>query len=241
MPNSDHITRWLATPLGMNVLGLEREVLADALSDVVGFELLQVGSWGSASELCRSARTQHRRWIAPDATGDDAIRADYHALPVASASVEAVFLPHTLEYAAHPHLVLREVERILVGEGIVTICGFNLIGPWGGRHLLARRKFPPCAMRLLSEGRLRDWLRLLGLEVVNAQRYLFTPPWPRRLPGSGGRWFESTGPHLVPPLAGAYLVQARKRVHVLTPLRPAWQTPRAVVGGIAEPTSRNVT
>ncbi len=230
---------WFDTPLGASALALETRVLQDALADVFGFELLQIGRWGGANELSASARTQHRRWIAPDARGPGAIRAEFHALPIASASVEAVLLPHTLEHAPEPHELLREVERILVGEGHVLVCGFNPYGPWGLRHLVSRGRFPPVSTRLMSEGRTRDWLRLLGFEVVDARRYLFAPPWARRV-CEGGGLLESHGATFMPPLAGAWLIKARKRVRTLTPIRPQWQRRLAVVGGIAEPTSRNV-
>lgn len=229
---------WFDGPLGASVLALETRVLQDALADVFGFELLQIGRWGRANELSATARTQHRRWLAPDARGPGAIRAEFHALPIATNSVEAVLLPHTLEHAPEPHELLREVERILVGEGHVVVCGFNPYGPWGVRHLTSRRRFPPVSTRLMSEGRTRDWLRLLGFEVVDSRRYLFAAPWARRL-REGGGVLEERGPLLVPPLAGAWLVKARKRVRALTPIRPLWQRRVAVVGGIAEPTSRN--
>jgi len=230
---------WFDSVLGSALLELEQRVLADALADVFGFELLQLGRWGTSVDLCSGARTQHHRCLGPDASGPGAIRADFVALPIAAASVEAVLLPHTLEHAPHPHELLREVERVLVGEGHVLICGFNPVGPWGLRHLVARRRFPPPANRLLSEGRLRDWLRLLGFEVVDARRYLFMPPWNQRLSARSRGWLEQRGPRLAPPLAGAYLVKARKRVRALTPIRPAWHRSPAVVGGLAEPTSRN--
>ena len=232
-------TPWFDSPLGASVLALETHVLQDALTDVFGFELLQIGRWGAAAELTRSARTQHRRWIAPDASGPGAVRADFDALPIATASVEAVVLPHTLEHAPNPHELLREVERVLMGEGHVLICGFNPYGPWGLRHLLSRRRFPPPSTRLLSEGRTCDWLRLLGFEIVDARRYLFAPPWAGRARDRGNSWMEARGPGLMTPLAGAYLVKACKRVRTLTPIRPMWQRQATVVGGIAEPTSRN--
>jgi len=229
---------WLDAPLGASVLELEKQVFADALADVFGFELLQIGEWGHRDELAASARTQHRCWLAPQASGPGAIRANYDELPVATASIEAVLLPHTLEYAERPHELLREVERVLVGEGQVLICGFNPLGPWGLRHLLARR-FPPTAARLLSEGRTEDWLNLLGFEVVESRRYLFAPPWRQRLSGRTREWLERRGPQLASLAAGAYLVKARKRVRALTPIRPAWSRKPAVVGGLVEPTSRN--
>jgi len=230
---------WFDTPLGASVLALETHLLQDALTDVFGFELLQIGRWGTAAELSKSARTQHRRWIAPDASGPGAIRAEFEALPIATASIEAILLPHTLEHAPNPHALLREVERILMGEGHVLICGFNPLGPWGLRHLLSRGRFPPTSTRLMSEGRTCDWLRLLGFEIVDARRYLFAPPWARRVRDRGNSWLEERGPGLMPPLAGAYLVKACKRVRTLTPIRPVWHRQPAVVGGIAEPTTRN--
>jgi SAM-dependent methyltransferase len=231
---------WLDTPLGRRVVDLERDLMHDALADVFGFELLQVGAWGRGTELSATARTQNRRWIAPDATGPGALRAQYDALPIASGSVEAVVLPHTLEYAPRPHELLREVDRVLRGEGQVLICGFNPHGPWGIRHRASGGRFPPSADRLMSEGRLRDWLRLLGFEVASTRRYLFAPPWSRRLHHDGPSWLERRGPVLAPPLAGAYLLRAVKRVHCVTPIRPTWSRPRTVVGGMVEPTPRNV-
>lgn len=230
---------WLDTQLGNVVADLEARICADALADVFGFQLLQVGGWGRQGELVAQARTQHRCILAPDATGPGAIRANFDALPVASASVEAVLLPHTLEHAAHPHGLLREVERVLVGEGTLLICGFNPLGPWGVRHVVSRRHFPPTANRLLSEGRVTDWLGLLGFEVTLARRFLFAPPWQQRLSERARAFLEMRGPVIAPPLAGAYLLKARKRVRGLTPIRPVWQRSPVVVGSVAEPTSRN--
>ena len=230
---------WLDTPLGTTVLDLEARLLADALTDVFGFELLQVGCWGANGELCAQARTQHRCCLAPAASGAAAIRAHYDALPIASASIEAVLLPHTLEHAPHPHALLREVERVLMGEGHLLVCGFNPLGPWGVRHLASGGRFPPPAARLLSEGRLRDWLGLLGFEVTDARRYLFAPPWTQRISERSRAWLESRGSRFAGPLAGAYLVKARKRVRALTPIRPVWHRAPAVVGSVSQPTSRN--
>ena len=238
MQDPDHHL-WLDSPLGRSVLDLEARLMGDVLADVFGFELLQIGCWGARGELSAQARTQHRWCLAPVVDGPGAVRCDYDALPIATASVEAVLLPHTLERAPHPHALLREVERVLVGEGTLIACGFNPIGPWGLRHLASRRRFPAPVVRLLTEGRLRDWLGLLGFEVTDARRYLFAPPWKQRMSASSRAWLEARGPRFASPLAGAYLVKARKRVRALTPIRPAWRRAPAVVGGVAEPTSRN--
>ena len=47
------------------------------------------------------------------------------ALPLATDSVDALLLPHTLELHDNPHEVLREVARVLIPEGHVVVLGFN--------------------------------------------------------------------------------------------------------------------
>lgn len=236
---NNQATDWLASRPGRTLLEFESRVLSEALSDVVGFEMLQVGRWGEGASLASHARAQHHCLVAPDATGKGAIRANYDALPIASGSIEGVLLPHTLEHASNPHEILREVERVLMGEGQVAICGFNPYGPWGLRNRLSRERFLPHAERLLGEGRIRDWLRLLGFEVTLSRSFLFVAPWRRRGGADPASWIERRGPELFAPLASAYLVKARKRVRALTPIRPVWQRPRKVVVGAAEPTTRN--
>ncbi len=85
--------------------------------------------------------------------------------------------------------------------------------------------------RLIGEGRLRDWLKLLGFEIVDARRYLFSLPFSASSPSSQ-RFFERTGNHLWPMFAGGYLLKARKRVYTLTPIRPRWRLRTKVVGGL---------
>ena len=43
-------------------------------------------------------------------------------------------LPHALEWSVDPHATLREVERVLVPEGRVVICGLNPTSLWGLRQ-----------------------------------------------------------------------------------------------------------
>ncbi len=233
------ISEWLASAAGNALLQFETRVLQEALSDIVGFEMLQVGRWGDDARLASYARTQRQWLVAPDAQGPGTVRASYDALPIATGAVEGVLLPHTLEYAPNPHELLREVERVLMGEGRVAICGFAPLGPWGLRHKVSRGRFLPYASRLLGDGRIRDWLRLLGFEIELSQRFLFVTPWRGRRRGDPDGWLERRGPELFAPLAGAYVLKARKRVRALTPIRPAWQRVPLVKVGVAEPTTRN--
>ena len=46
-------------------------------------------------------------------------------LPVTSDYFDAALLPHTLEFAADPYAILREVDRVLVGEGQLLCWAFT--------------------------------------------------------------------------------------------------------------------
>lgn len=232
---------WLRTPLGQRVYVLERKLVAEALAQVFGWQLLQIGVWGDDDGLIAEARTQRRCVLAwhgdREASHASTIRSRTDSLAIASDSIDAVVLPHTLEYEPDPHAILREVERVLSGEGHLIVLGFRPLSSWGVRHLLARDGFPPGLERMIGEGRLKDWLKLLGFEVLDAQRYLFTLPWGSSAQSSHG-FLERSGRRLWPLFAGGYLLKARKRVYALTPIRPRWRRLRPkVVGGLIEPTT----
>jgi SAM-dependent methyltransferase len=99
-----------------------------------------------------------------------AVALDFAELPFASQSLDLVVLPHVLEFAAEPHQVLREVERVLIPEGQVIICGFNPASLWGARQGWARRRqpLPAAAGEFISMPRMKDWLKLLNLGATAA-------------------------------------------------------------------------
>ncbi len=231
---------WLASQLGQRVHALECKLVADALTHVFGWQLLQIGSWGQSHALMDASRTQRKAILTHEAMGDAAgmmfIQSRTDSLAIASDSVDAVLLPHTLEHTPDPHELLREVERILPGDGQLIILGFRPFSLWGTRNVFGVQGFPPGTERFIGERRLRDWLKLLGFEVTDARRYLFTWPWGGAVPRSQ-RLLEAVGNHAWPLLAGAYMLNARKRVYTLTPIRPRWRI-RRVVGGLIEPTTR---
>jgi SAM-dependent methyltransferase len=234
------LSSWWDSPLGRALLAAESELLGEALEDVFGWELLQVGAWGNARELLAASRTRRQSLIASAGFPAHAdIIARPSLLPVISDCADAALLPHTLEFAPDPYAVLREVERVVVGEGQLLVLGFCPWSAWGMRARWSRSGFPPGMRRVLSERLLREWLVLLGFEVVAARRYLYLGPWSGGL-ASG----EGTGRLLrrgltYPFPAGAYLLKARKRVYTLTPMRPRMREKSAVIGGLVKPTTRS--
>ena len=230
---------WWETAIGRALLAAESELLGEALEDVFGWELLQVGAWGSGRELLAGSRTRRQSLIAGAAfSGSANILARPSQLPVTSDCIDAVLLPHTLEFAPDPYAVLREVDRVLVGEGQLLVLGFRPWSLWGMRARWSRSGFPPGMRRVLSERLLREWLVLLGFEVVAARRYLYLSPWSRGLARSEGTGRMLRAGLTYPLPAGAFLLKARKRVYTLTPVRGRFREKPAVIGGLVKPTTR---
>src|ERR1019366_6583084 len=155
---------------------------------------------------------------------------DFAELPFASQSLDLVVLPHVLEFAAEPHQVLREVERVLIPEGQLIVCGFNPISLWGARQAVGRVSgswFLPQAGEFIGLPRLKDWLKLLNMEVNRGHFGCYAPPcntekWLNRF-----SFMEKAGDRWWPYLGAVYIVQAIKRVKGMRLIGPAWSKKKA--------------
>jgi SAM-dependent methyltransferase len=232
---------WWQGSLGRALLAAESELLGEALEDVFGWELLQIGAWGGARELLACSRTRNQTIVAVPGPGSGAdIIGRPSLLPITSDSIDAVLLPHTLEFAPDPQAIVREVDRVLVGEGNLLVLGFRPWSLWGMRARASRTGFPPSLRRILPERRVRDWLILLGYEIVASRRYLYCSPWgPGPTSEVAGKMLHRGLTHPLP--GSAYLLKARKRIYTLTPIRPRVRQKPAVVGGLVKPTTRTQT
>lgn len=234
--NSGWSQPWQHGLLGRALIAAEAQLLATTFDDVFGQELLQLGTWGDGRELLSHSRIRRQSVVAEPnrAPNSGDLVANLAHLPITNACVDAVLLPHTLEYAADPYAVLREADRILVAEGQLIVLGFRPLSFWGLRSA-ASRGYPSGLRRHLSCNRVRDWLGLLSYEIVTERPYLYHLPREPRGP------VEAVVPHMLhrgwtfPWPSGAYLIKARKRVYTLTPIRPRLRERVKVLGGLVEP------
>ena len=172
-------SEWLDTVTGRGLLHQESDRVRLALESIFGDQFLQVGAWGG-NEFRQFARTK-RTAVAGQEAGESAdLVMAANSLGIQNDSIDIVLLPHVLEAHDDPHGVLRELDRVLRSDGYVVILGFNPVSLWGLRHLLSRRRFPPGCRRLISEYRLRDWLRLLNFSVDHSSFHYFPAPILRR-------------------------------------------------------------
>jgi SAM-dependent methyltransferase len=228
---------WFQTPAGLYLLDWERAHVDAAVADIFGYHALQLGV--PALDGLRANRMPHQ-WLANDNLSADltmpgtkaAFLTDFSALPFQASSLDLVVLPHTLEFSADPHATLREVERVLVPEGKVVICGLNPYSLWGLRqrreHLYRRfgrgNMFLPDRGEFIGYWRLRDWLRLLGFEVELGKFGCYRPAvdtdtWMHRF-----EWMDRAGSRWWPIFGAAYFLVAVKRVRGMRLLGAGWKT-----------------
>jgi SAM-dependent methyltransferase len=242
MENSGHYPesarQWLTTPLGRALLARETRVVEEAFDGIFGEVTLQLGLWGESKTFLRHARTQ-RSSLIDEAAAESAPSAigQLHRLPIADDSVDCVLLPHTLDYSDRPHEILREVDRVLTAHGHIIILGFKPGGLWGIRRLIRGAGLPPDADHLVSDRRLKDWLKLLDFRIHGSLRYFFHWPLPGVRGSSSPSW-ENRGRSWWPEFAACYMLTAQKRVSTLTPVRPLWRRSPQVVAGLAGSTNR---
>lgn len=234
---------WFQTPAGQYLLRWEDAQLESAVADIFGYHALQLG----VPQLhgLRANRMPHQ-WLGmptPEAVSGSAppsaaLVTDYAALPFSACSLDLVVLPHTLELSADPHTTLREVERVLVPEGRVVICGLNPVSLWGLRQRRARALrrlggddlFLPDCGEFIGYWRLRDWLRLLGFEVEEGRFGCYRPAVRSEAWLERWAWMDRAGPRWWPIVGSAYFLVAVKRVRGMRLLGPAWKTASAGAG-----------
>ncbi len=232
------IAAWLRLPLGRALLSVEAAAVRPVIEELFGLHVLQLGHWSEADELINSARAQHRAIIGCRSGGPAAMVCKPSQTAIASDSVDAVLLPHTLELDPEPHDVLRETERILVGEGSVVVIGFNPWSSFGVRRSLSNHRFPPGVRGFISERRLCDWLRLLGFEIGGVQRLFYRLPINSKGLLERTTGLERVGASVWSRLGASYVVRARKRVFAKVQIKRVKRLRRGVVPGLVEPTTR---
>ena len=206
------------TPLGRYLLEREYAYYDSVVADVFGYNAFQLGM--PELDLMRASRIPLRCRVGPEHGVD--LRSDYRDLPIASNSADLILLPHLLEFAEHPHQVLREVSRALMPEAQVIISGFNPYSLWGLRRKFSRGPGFPWSGRFISLMRVKDWLALLGFEIIGGQMACYAPPsrqvkWLERF-----RFMESAGDRWWPIGGGVYFLQAMKKVRGVRLILPKW-------------------
>ncbi|WP_137226950.1 class I SAM-dependent methyltransferase [Shewanella sp. MEBiC00475] len=216
---------WQDLPYG-ELLQAEIEAkLAPWWPRIFGYHLLKVGALSSQlnSLQCNIAR----HFSVYDGVGAS-IQADTHYLPIQQNSIDAVLSCFLLEFESDPYQILREFDRVLIKSGYIFIIGFNPISPaFIGKILPKYQTQLPWDGQFFMPSRVKDWLGLLGYQVLADERFMY-----HSLLGQRGAnmsyqankpyqssWWQKSIATWLPSTGSVYLIVARKMTIPLTPIK----------------------
>lgn len=238
---TEKLANWLTTPLGKAFQAEEDRVVTKVIANLFGYHLLVLGMESFAScvhgSMIRNRSLVHNSFSLGELP---TIQGRIDKLPIASESVDVVYLPHCLEFSRNPHEILREVYRVLHSEGHAIITTFNPLGfwlPWKILYCMSQKA--PWSGKFYNSIKVHDWLQLLGFDVFETHHYFYRPPINHQTILNACNFIDTLGRKLPIPFGASYLTLASKRVVTLTPVRPVWKEKKPVLAGdLAEPTTR---
>lgn len=248
------LNQWYSTGSGKAILAQEKVLIEPAIQNLFGYFFVQIGVPSSA-HLIASSRIKYKLLIDPlfeygvseivNTPNYHLIRADLDYLPIGKEKADVVLLPHTLESAADPYYLLRQVDSMLVPEGHVVITGFNPYGCFIMRHRWFKRDREFDQAKLETAKRIKEWLQVLGYDI-QMQSYSSVTCFVKR-PSEGVlisiiEWLERGLSRLGLQFGNVYCLVAKKRVDSPTLVGSKWHMPRWMAipsRGIASATRTN--
>ena len=213
---------WSQLPNGDQIKDLIEQSLTPWWPKVFGYHMLSLGAL--SADLNMPELPIGRRFSLFDGEGAT-IRADFTALPIQNGVIDAVVMNMLLEFETDPYKMLRETDRVLISGGYLFILGFNPLSPaFLGKLLPKYQQLLPWCGRFFMPSRVKDWLGLLGYQVISDERFLYhhllsdlrtQSIWQETLKA----WLPSTG--------SMYLIVARKLESPLTPIQDKRKVRRA--------------
>ncbi|GAA0858065.1 class I SAM-dependent methyltransferase [Aliiglaciecola litoralis] len=220
---------WDELPVGQGVRQLLQDCVLESSRRFFGYHLVKVGCLSGEITLPTCTikhiiNVVNSKCIseAPSST-DSLLVADAHKLPFLENSVDAYLLAHELDFSRDPHQILREVDRTLIANGHVIIVGFNPFSPAGLFRLLPLKSNKLMRdARFFTSVRIKDWLHLLGFEIIEQKQLLFSSVLLNRKHKIFSK-LERLFCRYLPIFSSVYVIVAKKRVIPLSLIKPKWK------------------
>ncbi len=219
---------WQELPNGDKVLSAIDEKLYPWWQKFFGYHLLKVGAL-SHDVNTHDSPIKHQVTCCSSKScaskkQSSCIVAELDDLPLLEHSVDVCLLSHTLEFSLDPHHVIREANRVLIPNGYLIITGFNPFSLAGlNRAIPYRKKQTPWNEHFFSPMRVKDWLHLMGFEILSDERCLHSSLVGKMSDHKLVNSWRKFASNYLTSLGSVYIIIAKKRVLPLTPIKPKWQ------------------
>ena len=245
------LNHWALTLNGRAVFEQEKILLDDAIKNLFGYYCVQLGA-PTLKSMMSESRIQYKVLLAQELKesggGQDElsllkrgcsgaefdphchfVKADLDYLPIAKESVDVVLLPHSLEIAADPYYLLRQVDAMLRPEGHIVITGFNPFGCLVMRFRFFKKETLFRQAQLARLSQIKMWLEVLGYDI-ELQRYSTVTCFAQREQKTRRiallEWVEKRLSKWGLQFGNVYCLVAKKRVDSPTLVGAKWHMPR---------------
>ena len=196
------------------LLQRELHVLAPHLAGVFGTTGLFLRAYASAPIALKVPKIAN--WIELATDGTTRLRGGLtctpSGLPLASESCKLIVVQHVFEHIDDADRCAGEIARVLAPDGMLAISGFNSTSLW--RPWLSRKAGQAgLSLHFGSARRCAAHLNEQGIDTLQTCYAGTWTPWSSQAP-------SDPATHLLARLCGSWVLLARKRRSVLTPLRP---------------------
>lgn len=216
---------WQDLPLGEDIRVLIENELSEISRKFFGYHLVRLGNLSNQIQL-ENCPIKHKVNISPNVQNHTGIIAKPTDLPLAAKSVDTFLLAHELDFSHDPHQILREVDRTIMPNGYLVLTGFNPFSLCGlAKYLPINKGNVLHEARFFSYPRVKDWLQLLGFEVIETKHLLFNELFFQRRLHEPSKWNTWCHQHFS-MLTSMYVIVARKREIPLSMIKPKWKQTR---------------
>ncbi|WP_334031149.1 MULTISPECIES: class I SAM-dependent methyltransferase [Alteromonas] len=255
---------WDEFPAGENIKLAVEQVCNEYAERIFGYHFVKLGNLSAQIQL-NDSPIHHRINHTPDFTCSERAKDDMfkavangeaderahcanenfiigqaHKLPFSENSIDGLLLANELDFAQDPHEILREVDRVITQDGHVIISGFNPLSLAGvAKYLPVKRDNILHDARFFTTYRMKDWLHLLGFEVIEQRQILFSTLFFQQR-WEGAAKLQHYLSSYFPWCSAVYVILAKKRVFPMTAIRPkrALKPQFSAVGASARTTSQ---
>ena len=215
-------TDWHSLPNGSLIKSELEQQLDDWWPKFFGYYMVKIGEL-SAQLNTQSSPIKNQLSITQQ-TKKGNILGEIDDLPLLEHSIDVCLLSHVLEFSLDPHHIIREANRVLIPNGHIVITGYNPFSLAGlNKFIPFRRKHTPWEGRFFSPMRIKDWLHLMGYEILADQRSLYSTLSTEHKSGVVTKYWQKFASNYLTSLGSVYIIVAKKRVLPLTPIKPKWR------------------
>jgi len=212
---------WLQMACGQYIMEQTAELIRFHQRRLKPGKTVAIGSLAPGLNDCFRSNAD---WLTIGAGKQVAVQSKLTELALKENSVDNLIAPFTLEFSQNPHQLLREAVRVLDDDGVLVLSGFNPYSPAVAiRH---KKSFPWCG-RYFSSIRVKDWLEVLGFEVLESEFYV--SHFLHQSEHQGSDWSTKLS-ETIPGLRAAYFIVARKQT-LVNRLKPLVQRKQLAVNG----------